>query len=69
MSNATIDILLWRLVIDNNVSLKEIENYWTLDDVFEANEYLDIKQEIEQLMMQSGQENKQSNGTSFSIKV
>jgi hypothetical protein len=33
------------------VSRKEIEEYWTINDVFDANVVLDLKEELEELAL------------------
>jgi hypothetical protein len=37
----------WRLVIEKITTLKEIEQYWSLLDVYDANRIIDLKDEAE----------------------
>jgi len=39
--------LIWRLVVNNVATLKEIETYYDLVDVFDAHDALDVKEELE----------------------
>lgn len=39
--------MLWRLVTNKIASLHEIESHWSLDDILDANEVLDIQQEAQ----------------------
>lgn len=39
--------LVWRLVLEHVATLREIETYYDLLDVLDANEALDIKEEAE----------------------
>ncbi|MEM3714120.1 MAG: hypothetical protein QXF82_04145 [Nitrososphaeria archaeon] len=41
-------MLIWSLVFEKVVSLYDLENYWSLDDVMRANAVLNIKFEYMQ---------------------
>ena len=45
-----IDWSIWRIVLAQIATLKEIETYWSIDDLADANEALDIKAEAEDHM-------------------
>jgi hypothetical protein len=38
---------VWRVVLSGNATLTEIETMWSIDDLGDANEALDIQAEIE----------------------
>lgn len=38
---------VWRVIIEQVATLREIESYWSIDDLADANEALDIKHEAE----------------------
>lgn len=40
-------MIIWRCVFGKMGTYTEIENYWTFEDIMEANEVLDIKEDIE----------------------
>jgi len=42
-----IDWAVWRVVLAQVATLREIEEHWTINDLADANEALDIKQELE----------------------
>jgi hypothetical protein len=43
-------MLVWRLVLNKIATLDEIDNYWCFDDIIKANELLDIKDDVLQLL-------------------
>lgn len=42
------ELEIWRLVLEGIVSLQEIEQSWSLDDVMRANALLDMKIDLRQ---------------------
>ncbi len=38
---------IWRLVLDRVATLQEIETHWSIDDIADAHEALDVKAAIE----------------------
>ena len=42
---------IWRPIIAGKASLEEIERYWSIGDLADCNEILDIQQEIEEFEM------------------
>ena len=45
----TIDsMIIWRIVLAKMATLNEIETTWSFDNIMDANEILDIKEDIEQ---------------------
>ena len=51
------ELEIWRLILEGIVSLQEIEQSWSLDDVMRANALLDLKIDLRQ-----EEERKASNG-------
>jgi hypothetical protein len=47
--------MIWRLVLANVATLKEIETYYDIVDVWDANEALDLKEEAEQRVYETAQ--------------
>ena len=47
---------VWRLVLAGIAGLVEIENWWTVGMVLDANDALDLQQEAERLMTRKAQE-------------
>lgn len=43
-----IDVNVWRVWLTGNVTLHELDTYWTMSDLFDANEALDLKNEVEE---------------------
>jgi hypothetical protein len=41
---------VWRIVLAGLATLREVEHDWSLIDVLEANEILDMKEELEELV-------------------
>lgn len=39
---------MWRLVTDGIATLHEIESYWSITDVLDANEALDVKGDVDE---------------------
>ena len=38
---------IWRIVMeDNGVSLREIDEHWSVDDVLDANEVMDVMSDV-----------------------
>lgn len=44
-------MIIWRLVLAKMGTYTEIETKWTFCDIMEANEILDIKEDIAQALM------------------
>lgn len=44
--------LIWRPVINGLGTLKEVKYDWTIDDLMDAHEALDVKEEIEARAME-----------------
>lgn len=44
-------MIIWRLVLAKMGTYTEIENHWSFCEIMEANEVLDIKEDISQAMM------------------
>jgi len=43
-----VDWRIWRIVTANIATLGEIQNYWSINDLADANEALDIKEEADE---------------------
>lgn len=46
--NVNFDPFIWRPILAQITTLHEIDEYWTICDLADANEALDIKAEIEE---------------------
>ncbi len=45
---------IWRLVLDEKATLAEIEQHWSLSDVLDANEALDVATDAQTLLKGGG---------------
>jgi len=41
-------LFIWRPIIEGIVTLQEMDEHWTINDLADANEALDIKYEIQE---------------------
>jgi len=48
---------VWRVVLSGKATLTEIETQWSLDDLMDANEALDVRAEIEAAVADTLQSN------------
>lgn len=44
-------MLGWRLILENICTKQELDNYYSLDDIYEANFVLDLKEKVHTMMM------------------
>lgn len=42
-----VDFTVWRIVLEGVATLQEIETWWSIDDLADAHEALDVKQALE----------------------
>ena len=45
----------WRLVLEGVATLQELEEYYDINDICDANEALDVKAEVERRAMKESQ--------------
>jgi len=57
--------VIWRVVFENIASLQEIETFWSIDDLMEANSIIDYRETLQNLQnhqsLQSQQKNELNN--------
>jgi len=49
MNSSSIDWLFWRPIVKGVATLEEIETHWDLTDLLDANEALDVMDDLERL--------------------
>lgn len=50
---------VWRPILAGVTTLREIQEFWSLKDLMDANEALDVKAEMEDLAMERAKEKQQ----------
>lgn len=56
LAPSSVDWRIWRIVISKHATLQEIETHWSIDDLCDANEALDVKSDIEHYVAKNRQD-------------